>query len=709
MSIITPILARSLRPLAASILAMSMVACGSSPSSSPTENAAAESTVDSDADGVVDTKDNCPVNVNGNQADADGDGIGDSCDNCAGTQAGASVDGNGCAASDRDSDGDGVNDDQDNCPGTPADTAVDANGCPSTAADSDMDGINDANDVCPNSALTDSNSQAFTFFASGCPQRTSARDGISYDVFLTSDVDGERIAFTVHEPRTLGASSVHPIIGQGHGYSQRRTATRPNTGDTGRIGRLLDANFGLFSMDQRGHGDSGGQIRLLDPEVEGQDMLQILDWVSTNISWLEYENSANTDYVLGGIGSSYGGGFQHTLMRLDPLNRLDAMMPDITWHDLRYSISTNGVFKTKWALFLSGVAQSTPGGHHQQVNDGLQRGITTGDVNDEERQLIYRSSMAYNCDGTNSGDMFPRASTNVPMDIGRPVTSANAIPALYTQGPTDTLFDFTEAYRNHRCLLNANANLDVRVYTQEFGHDALVGPTLCGNTNAYDVMVAFFDAHLRGNTADLATYPQFCFNLAGKAIQRTAAQGFPYGNDGNTANDLNADLRDPVLSQLIPFTFAETSTVVQNVEVYTATQVDEILLGVPTIELDIKRLSGFDNVPTPAIVFVGIAISTDAGATWTLTNNNTPPNGSGTGTGQMTPFKDTDITAGQPLELAGVEVVLQPGHKVAVQFAARDAVYQNSGSKTPIQGTIEATVHLPLLGARGGLRAPAYP
>lgn len=59
--------------------------------------------------------------------DSDGDGVPDSKDWCAGTPAGVEVDEKGCPL---DSDGDGVPDYMDECPNTPANTRVDEKGCP---------------------------------------------------------------------------------------------------------------------------------------------------------------------------------------------------------------------------------------------------------------------------------------------------------------------------------------------------------------------------------------------------------------------------------------------------------------------------------------------------------------------------------------------------------------------------------------------------
>lgn len=98
---------------------------------SPAEMAKAES--DTDNDGVVDSKDQCPgtaagvrVDDKGCALDSDGDGVVDSRDKCPNTPVGAKVDINGCEL---DSDGDGVADSKDECSNTPAGARVNEAGC----------------------------------------------------------------------------------------------------------------------------------------------------------------------------------------------------------------------------------------------------------------------------------------------------------------------------------------------------------------------------------------------------------------------------------------------------------------------------------------------------------------------------------------------------------------------------------------------------
>ncbi len=85
--------------------------------------------IDSDQDGIVDLRDNCPTVYNDRQDDADLDGVGDACDLCT------------------DTDGDGLGD-----PGYPASTCLPDN-CPDDPnpgnEDIDMDTFGDACDNCP--------------------------------------------------------------------------------------------------------------------------------------------------------------------------------------------------------------------------------------------------------------------------------------------------------------------------------------------------------------------------------------------------------------------------------------------------------------------------------------------------------------------------------------------------------------------------------
>ena len=75
---------------------------------------------DADGDGVPDSSDNCPNNINPNQSDVDGDGIGDTCD----------------PVDNRDADSDGALDNDDNCLGV----------YNPNQSDNDLDGIGNACD-----------------------------------------------------------------------------------------------------------------------------------------------------------------------------------------------------------------------------------------------------------------------------------------------------------------------------------------------------------------------------------------------------------------------------------------------------------------------------------------------------------------------------------------------------------------------------------
>lgn len=105
--------------LVAGLLALALVACGSSEGTTGPPLGGA----DRDRDGVADSVDNCPDHVNAQQFDSDADGVGNPCDNCPfafnPAQTDIDLDGVGDACGANDADGDGVVDFLDNCPFTP--------------------------------------------------------------------------------------------------------------------------------------------------------------------------------------------------------------------------------------------------------------------------------------------------------------------------------------------------------------------------------------------------------------------------------------------------------------------------------------------------------------------------------------------------------------------------------------------------------------
>jgi len=94
-----------------------------------------KSPVDSDKDGIVDSKDQCPKTVQGISVDyrgcakdSDKDGVADSVDSCPQSKRNARVNDKGCEIN-NDLDNDGIVNSNDDCPNTAAGTVVNKQGC----------------------------------------------------------------------------------------------------------------------------------------------------------------------------------------------------------------------------------------------------------------------------------------------------------------------------------------------------------------------------------------------------------------------------------------------------------------------------------------------------------------------------------------------------------------------------------------------------
>ena len=439
--------------------------------------------VDSDGDGVPDDEDAFP-NDPQESADADGDGVGDNADT--------------------DDDNDGVEDGADDCPATAEGAAVDAAGCSAEQRDSDGDGVSDADDACP------ATGSGQPVNGDGCAdaqlQNASCASGIgldnsrSYQVVLPSDVDGV-ISFQVLEPSNFDCATpgAHPLLLHGHGFGGSRS--------TSGFGSQRDAGFAVISIDQRGFGASTGPVTVMDPEAEGSDLVRILDWAETNLDYLSWRDKATGNYVprpadatstadgpnlvVGAIGGSYGGGYQLLILGVDPKQRLDALAPDITWHDLRYSLNPGDVVKTLWDLALVGAGEASSQanglaagqspavrGLSPFIKETLVRGGTTNEFPREALDDFRYNSLSYWCAAAGlptmpyvdyGPDAVPMLNaSNAPEQPPEDYTLQGDIAVLLTQGMPDTLFNFNEAWWNLQCLQAAGAS--VQLYTHTGGH-----------------------------------------------------------------------------------------------------------------------------------------------------------------------------------------------------------------------------------------------
>jgi len=110
-----------------------------------------------------------------------------------------------------------------------------------------------------------------------------------------------------------------------------------------------DDGYFVISYDQRGHGASQGDVGLIRPDKEADDVSRIIDWAMRHLPIA----TDNNDPVVGMIGESYGGGVQLLASVRDA--RIDALVPITTWFDLDAALFPNGVPKTSWILFLGAV------------------------------------------------------------------------------------------------------------------------------------------------------------------------------------------------------------------------------------------------------------------------------------------------------------------------------------------------------------------
>lgn len=343
-----------------------------------------------------------------------------------------------------------------------------------------------------------------------------------FDVLIPA-ADGHNIGATVFVPADAGASKP-PIALHAHGFGESRFADleNPNAFMLHRVTaqsllELWHEGYWVVSYDQRGFGAhlmwgattesafTSGEttcvqptdpncIDVMNPEREGRDVADVVDWLVANLrdgfsvtaanggttfnapasgTAPLYAEDATDDPTLGTIGLSYGGGFQTIGSNVDAVlnggdTRINTMIPVTTWFDLRYSLNTNDVPKSGWIEFLTvatslGTITPSPTGFLAGV--GAEAG--TDMVSAESMQGLYARSVRSYCE--NQGDDTFHIDADLEPAAGTGTLPGNVPSVFMIQGQRDILFNYNEAVDLARCYENAGSP-DVRLLVQTEGH-----------------------------------------------------------------------------------------------------------------------------------------------------------------------------------------------------------------------------------------------
>lgn len=726
---------------------------------------------DDDGDGIGDAADNCPLIANADQADGDGDGNGDACDadgdgdgrldfedNCPAApnadQADNDGDGTGDAC-DADQDGDLLANDTDNCPtvSNPGQQDFDGDGAGDACdADDDGDGVEDAADQCaatPAAASVNAEGcSAEQVDHASCATDYKLEGNRSYQVTLPTH-DGQTLSFQVLEPKTFDCANVahgaHPLMLHGPGYSGSRS--------TSGFDNYRAKGYTVISWDPRGFGDTTGTVRVMDPEFEGQYLLQILDWAEQHLDYLAWRDEATgafaarptdassvangVNLLVGAQGGSYGGGYQLLILAVDAKKRLDAVAPDITWHDLRNALNPGDVIKSAWDLALSaageGVGHSSLGspendGQDPFIKETLARGAAMNEFPRQALDWFHYRGLGYWCAaaglpangypayGADAVPMVdPMGSYNVPPRAadGRPgfgeflvqpqgaLTHFQGLEVLLTQSLQDTLFNFNEAWWNQECLVAAGAN--VTLYTHNGGHTLPVQSpdtqTPPGGASCGPDREAWFEAKLRG-TGNVVL-DEVCFAVdADPAHNVKLTRDEVLAPQPRTGADGAFTRREVATSVPVPngvFALGQASGNAPVALSLGVAQQAGLLAGIPHVALTVASLGGANELagcsppasPTrtgcDSITFAGLGVKRAGAPTYELIDD------------QLQPLRGLGA---HEVDLVGIAERLAPGDELALLLYGNHTQFVTSYSRDLSIPAVNVggTVDLPLYG-----------
>lgn len=524
-----------------------------------------------------------------------------------------------------------------------------------------------------------------------------------YDVKIRS-FDGTLLKATIYQP-ALSPGESAPLIIHSHSFSTFRMSkpmsmygTLMFSGKTAL--KLWEQGYWVISYDQRGHGGSTGKIQLMSPDHEVRDVSAVIDWATEHLPRIKLAtpdpSATQLDPVIGMLGESYSGSLQLLASIQDP--RIDAIVPIHTWYSLTDSLSPNDIPKG-WltTLIITGNALN-PYKVAPLINQGYKEAVQTGTLSDAFSNILDSRSFKYYCDQR----QMPHAD------------------AFVMQGFNDTLFNVNQGLWIRDCL--ERAGRDVRFLGTQKGHvlplaqqDGFmpfhdVEPKVHCDQNSFDtqqMVLDWFDEKLKQKSKQANYIPKLCLTVNktyGKILD-----AFPVG--GQTFSFDQVKLHSGLAGMLeLPFTpidwisnaltFKQKTTKTDpkssggwlrpSFSPLTRTNSDTILLGIPTMNIDVSTNKGENSKKNR--VYIGLGILKPGDAKFQLLSK------------QVTPVPGNGK---HHLMLSGISEMIPAGSTLGLVVYGYSNQYRFSYSGLRTKAKLSGEIQLPLLDYNTPMNSPS--
>ena len=320
---------------------------------------------------------------------------------------------------------------------------------------------------------------------------------------ITVDVDavnpsGNPIAFTtkvISFDGTPISTNFFPALGLQTGQEAPTLLNGPGLGGAGNtdptsvidvttmvpgLPQLRAAGYNVVTWDPRGEFASGGVLQLDSPAFEGKDVQAIIDWVAQQP---ETQLDSPGDPRMGMVGGSYGGGIQLVTAAID--DRVDAIVPTISWNSLTDSLYPKQTFLTSFGTLLV-LSLVQAGAQHQSADlQRLTHGRPLGLTQPQRRGI--------------AGQQWPGS-----------LVSKITAPTLLIQGTVDDLFPLQQAIINQQ-LLAANG-IPVKMIWFCGGHGVCLDPGVDPAAQASTILddeLAWVNQYVKEDSTPADAIPTF--------------------------------------------------------------------------------------------------------------------------------------------------------------------------------------------------------